>query len=343
MPVAAIEALVSLLQNSPSLSTISEILDLLASNAEKLKQSIANPISLSAGTDLFQRYIINSLQRGGPAGAAGDFDAIRAHLLTNGRLFVARAKEARRMIAQTARQFIKVGSTVLTNGGSRVVSAVLQAAAEAQIKETGAPRFRVVYAVSASYKNSYGDGGDTAEGTATVTALRRLAVPVAMISEAAVAYSMGQIDVVLVGAEGVVENGGIISRMGTYQMAVLAKASGKPMYVVAESHKFVRVFPLGQQDIGVDQNVLNFTTKVEEVIETGLLTPKANFASRRIAGESITPDLDGSGYFGKDALHDSKNADFVDYTPPGYISALISENGVLTPSAVSEELIKIWY
>lgn len=341
MPVAAIESLVSLLQNTPSLSTISETLDLLATNVDLLKRSIANPISLSAGTDLFQRYIINSLQRGGPAGAIGDFSAIRTHLLNNGRLFVARAKEARRIIAQTAKKFVRADCTVLTNGGSRVVSAVLQAAAETQTRDTGAPRFQVVYAIG-----SHRTDRASPEGSMTVKELRRLGVPVATISEAAVAYSMGRIDVVLVGAEGVVENGGIISRMGTYQMAVLAKASGKPMYVVAESHKFVRAFPLGQQDIGVEQNVLDFTTDVEEYDreETGLLTPKADLASKRLIGEDISAGLDESGYFGKDALQsDVQDSNAVDYTPPEYISALISENGVLTSSAISEELIKIWY
>lgn len=33
----------------------------------------------------------------------------------------------------------------------------------------------------------------------------------------------------------------------------------------------------------------------------------------------------------------------VDYTPPELITALVTETGVHTPSAVSEELIKIWY
>ena len=64
MPIAAIEALVLLLTNSP-LSTISETLDLLETHANRLKESIPNPIGLSAGTDLFQRYIVTTLQRPG--------------------------------------------------------------------------------------------------------------------------------------------------------------------------------------------------------------------------------------------------------------------------------------
>lgn len=33
----------------------------------------------------------------------------------------------------------------------------------------------------------------------------------------------------------------------------------------------------------------------------------------------------------------------VDITPPELITALITENGAMTPSAVSEELIKLWF
>ena len=42
---------------------------------------------------------------------------------------------------------------------------------------------------------------------------------------------------VLVGAEGVVENGGVINKLGTYQLALCAKAHGIPFYVAAESYK----------------------------------------------------------------------------------------------------------
>jgi translation initiation factor eIF-2B subunit alpha len=69
---------------------------------------------------------------------------------------------------------------------------------------------------------------------------------------------MAKVDMVIVGAEGVVENGGIISRMGTYQLGLLAKSKSKPFYVVAESHKFVRLYPLSQFDLPIEQNVLDF-------------------------------------------------------------------------------------
>lgn len=38
-------------------------------------------------------------------------------------------------------------------------------------------------------------------------------------------------------------------QIGTYQTAVCSKAHNKPFYVVAESFKFVRLYPLNQQDV----------------------------------------------------------------------------------------------
>jgi hypothetical protein len=56
-----------------------------------------------------------------------------------------------------------------------------------------------------------------------------------------------RVDLVLVGAEGVVENGGVINKLGTYQIALCAKVLNKPFYVAAESYKFARLYPLNQQ------------------------------------------------------------------------------------------------
>lgn len=184
-------------------------------------------------------------------GPDDDFRAIRNHLLSNGRLFVERAKASREKIASFGKHFIRDGATVLTNGGSRVVGALLRRAAESSHM-----RFRVIYVLSPSTST------DSREGHQIVADLRSHNVPVATIPDSAVAYSLGKVDMVIVGAEGVVENGGIISRMGTYQMGLLAKSKGKPFYVVAESHKFVRLYPLSQFDLPIEQKVLDFTVSV---------------------------------------------------------------------------------
>uniref|UniRef100_A0A453LFP9 Uncharacterized protein n=2 Tax=Aegilops tauschii subsp. strangulata TaxID=200361 RepID=A0A453LFP9_AEGTS len=74
-------------------------------------------------------------------------------------------------------------------------------------------------------------------------------VPARVLLDSAVAYSMGQVDVVLVGADLVAETGGVVGAVGTYQVALVARSMGKPVYVAAESYKFARLYPLGQKDI----------------------------------------------------------------------------------------------
>ncbi|KAL8713039.1 MAG: hypothetical protein Q9220_002899 [cf. Caloplaca sp. 1 TL-2023] len=313
-PLAAISALIHLLIHSPP-STISETLSLLSHYSTILKDSVRNPIALSAGTDLFQRYVIGVLQspqksnhnKNSSSSSSEDFKSMRNRLVENGRLFVENAKKSRNVIAQTARQFVREGNTVLVMGESRVVRAVLNAAADKGV------RFRVVYVKDSGTAGILKDG--------TVAQLRRKGIPVATIGPSAVAYSLGKITNVMIGAEGVVENGGVVSRMGTYQLAVLAKSAGKPVYVVAESHKFVRLYPLGQYDLPVRQMVLNF-----------------NDSSIEIEGKKAR-----DGEREKDESDTEEEGQTVDFTPPELITALVTEAGVHTPSAVSEEMIKIWY
>lgn len=71
--------------------------------------------------------------------------------------------------------------------------------------------------------------------------LAKLDIPVKLLIDSAVAYSMDEVDMVFVGADGVVESGGIINMMGTYQIALVAKSMNKPVYVAAESYKVIKV------------------------------------------------------------------------------------------------------
>ncbi len=57
------------------------------------------------------------------------------------------------------------------------------------------------------------------------------------VHEADVHVYWRRVNLVLVGAEGVVENGGIINKLGSYHVAIAAKEHGIPFYVAAESYK----------------------------------------------------------------------------------------------------------
>ncbi|KAK1962551.1 initiation factor 2 subunit family protein [Colletotrichum eremochloae] len=297
-PVAAIEALISLL-NASGTTTVYETLDLVKRASNTLHASVNNPVPLQAGTDLFLQYLVSSLkqQEGAQSAVANphqSFDAVRTHLLRNGRLFASRAIAARDRIADAGWRFVRDGKVVLTHGASRAVSTLLFRAAD-QFGDGGV-RFKVVYVR---------DEHRPAESGRVVRELREKGIPVAEIAESSVAHVLGllrQVHMVIVGAEAVTQNGGIISRMGTYQIAKLAKQAGLPFYVAAESHKFVRKVPLDQRDLGFKQHVLDFRTD----------------------GASVQPE------------------DAVDYTPPDFVSNLVTENGVKLPSYVFEQLLDIY-
>lgn len=286
-PVAAIESLIALLNTVPS-TTVYETLDTVKKHSDRLKDSVANPVPLTAGTDLFLQYLVSSLKQ-----QEGSFEAVRHHLLRNGRLFAQRAIAARNGVAEAGWRFVGEGKCVLTHGASRSVTGLLCRAAR-----TLKGKFKVVYVR---------DEARIRESDQVVEELREMGIPVAEIPEAAVAHVMGllrQVNMVIVGAEAITQNGGIISRIGTYQLAQLASTSRPkiPFYVAAETHKFVRKFPLDQRDLGFQQAMLDFST----------------------AKTSKQPE------------------DAVDYTPPELISSLITENGVHLPGYVFEQLLSIY-
>lgn len=323
MPVAAIESLILGLAAHPSTTTVSETLDSVQTLTKQLKDSIPNSFSLSAGTDIFQQYLISNLNRPNHSSAITSIPEIHKHLVQNGKVFVQRAKAAREEIAKFGKLFLKNDDTILTIGGSRVVGSFLKAAAAAGAASRPALspiKFRVIYVLD--------NPTIASESADNISALRSMGIPVATIPPTAIAYAMNQVTAVFVGAEGVVENGGIISRMGTYQMGLLAKAAAqqKPFYVLAERHKFVRLYPLRQKGLGVTQKVMDFKT--------------VNGEGKEVSCGEVYGEEEEEGQEQENCL---KVEDSVDYTPPELISGIITETGVMLPSAVSEELIKIWY
>ncbi|KAK8042612.1 hypothetical protein PG994_013095 [Apiospora phragmitis] len=318
MPMAAIEALIEFLGHS-QVKTVYETIDLVKTQSEKLQAAVRNPIALSHGTDLFSQYLIMSLKQ--PASSSGSngsnnsksspapqppldnphesFEVVRQHLLRNSRLFATRAKNARERIAVNGRKHLHDDTTILTMGGSRVVGNLLGRAAQKHDYGwyTDPPRqFRVLYAV---------DPALAAESEAVVASLRGQGVPVATVPFTALAYAMATVDKVVVGAEAVTANGGIISSMGTYSLAVLAKASRKPFYVAAEQHKFGKTFPVDEFDFSFDQGVINFySDNTKEGKDKKVTMP-----------------------------------DPIDFTPPELIEAFFADHKVLTPDEVAKEVI----
>lgn len=151
---------------------------------------------------------------------------------------------------------------------------------------------------------NYTEGRPDRTGLRLANELAKLDVPVKLLIDSAVAYSMDEVDMIFVGADGVVESGGIINMMGTYQIALVAHSMSKPVYVAAESYKFARLYPLDQKDMAPALKPIDFGVPIPSRVEVE--------TSAR------------------------------DYTPPQYLTLLFTDLGVLTPSVVSDELIQLY-
>lgn len=67
-------------------------------------------------------------------------------------------------------------------------------------------------------------------------------ITVDIILDCSVGYYMDKIDMVFFGATCVSESGGIINRIGSYQISIIAKAMNKPVYVV--TGKYIIIYYL---------------------------------------------------------------------------------------------------
>lgn len=285
-PVAAIQTLVALLREVQP-NTSAELIAVLQKAAATLKGSVSNSISLSAGCDLFLRFVTKNIND------YRDWEACRLNLVENGSLFATRAKESRSAIARVGLPLVQDHDTILVHGKSRAVMSLLQLAAQ-----SSDVRFKV-YLTEARVCE---------EGVYTANVLKQWGIPVCVVPDCAVGYIIDSCDKVFIGAEGVAESGGVINQIGSYQVAMLAKAANKPVYACAESHKFVRMFPVSPSDLPINEK-LQFSSP--------------NDTTPTVIDKEIWPQ--------------------VDFTPHQYITALVTDLGVLTPSGVSEELIKIWF
>ncbi|KAF3792289.1 Translation initiation factor eIF-2B subunit alpha [Nymphaea thermarum] len=203
-------------------------------------------ISLTAACDLFMRYVTRTT-----ALDYENFDAAKCRLIERGEKFGEISLKARRTIAMLSQDFIFDGCTILVHGFSRVVLEVLKMAAG------NGKIFRVFCT----------EGRPDKTGLRFAKEMVTLEVPVKLLIDSAVAYTMDKVDVVLFGADGVVESGGIINMMGTYQTALVARSMSKPVYVAAESYKFARLYPLDQKDLSPALRPIDFGVPVPAAIE----------------------------------------------------------------------------
>lgn len=130
--------------------------------------------------------------------------------------------------------------------------------------------------------------------------LKRDGIPVTLISDTMVGYVMsrGLVDKVVVGADRIVRDA-VLNKIGTYNVAVLAKEHGIPFYVAA---------PTSTMD--------SAHTSDEAIIEERSPEEVTNIRSERIAPEGVRV----------------LNPAF-DITPMKYVTAIITEKGIISPDS----------
>jgi methylthioribose-1-phosphate isomerase len=132
----------------------------------------------------------------------------------------------------------------------------------------------------------------------TAWELTRYRIPFTIITDTMAGYflSKGKIDRVIVGADRIVANGDVANKIGTYNLAVLAMENGVPFYVASPTSTIDISIESGA-DIPIEQR------NPEEVTH--------------IRGIPIAPE----------GAHAANPA--FDVTPHRYISAIITEQGIL--------------
>jgi len=278
--VAAIRTLMNVIEHSKA-ETMSGVRENLT-HAINVMKTCDRPIAaINSAGELFMRYV-----------TMGDvinpnIEECKKNMLNRGRIYLNKAETARDKVCVHAKDFITAKAKILTHSRSRVV---LQALIEAS---KGQNQFEVFVTNSAP---------DNC-GELMVKELTTAGIKATLILDSAVGYIMEQITCVFVGAEGVVASGGIVNKIGTYTLALCAKKYGKPFYVLAESFKFSRLFPLNNRDLPDEYKYTHSTLK-------------------------------GGNLEFKHPV--------VDYTSPKYITLFFTDLGVMTPAHIGSFLIKLY-
>ncbi|VDM46263.1 unnamed protein product [Toxocara canis] len=287
--LAAIKTLMKCIEDSKA-TTVNELTDELKNVEKEMFTTDYSFTTIRSASELFLRFISLATAEQN----VQEFSHLMDMYCKRGRFFIERVAKSRSLISRFARPFIQNNSRILIHSFSRVVLKTLIDAKQAGVNVH-------VFVTEAN---------PDANGRTMFDLLRNADVRTTLILDAAVGYLMESVDMVVIGAEGVMETGGVINKIGTLGMAICAKAMNKPVYVMAESIKFVKEYPLNQSDIPLEFKY-----------------PASILGTRE--GKAPKVDL-------------SQEHPRVDYTPPQYINLLFTDLGILTPAAVGDELIKLY-
>ncbi|MDQ4004650.1 MAG: S-methyl-5-thioribose-1-phosphate isomerase, partial [Actinomycetota bacterium] len=219
------------------------------------------------------------------------------------RSMVAEDEEINRLIGEVGADLISEGSRVLTHCNAGALACVAHGTALSVVEV--AHKRGLVAGVTATETRPLLQGSRL-----TAWELKRMGIPhrVTIDSGAGGLIASGEIDFVITGADRIAANGDVANKVGTYPLALAARASGVPFVVAAPLSTLDLSTPSGDA-IPIEQR------PASEVLELG--------------GARVAPQ-DSQAY----------NPAF-DVTPADLVSAIVTEVGVVRPGVDNlRDLIK---
>jgi len=143
------------------------------------------------------------------------------------------------------------------------------------------------------------------QGHITARELLKAGIPTTMIIDSAVRYFIRDVDKVVVGADSIAANGAVINKVGTSQIALAAHEARVPFFVAAETYKLHHGTVVGQL-VEIEER------DADEVVDL-----------KKFPGLKV------------------RNPSF-DVTPPEYVDLIITERGIIPPSAAYSVIQEIF-
>jgi methylthioribose-1-phosphate isomerase len=216
---------------------------------------------------------------------------IKAALVEEAKRIERESEEADRRIGQFGADLIDYGFTILTHCNAGALATAGYGTALGVIKAAHEQGKRIQVFADETRPLLQG-------ARLTAWELVEAQIPVTLITDSMAGHfmSQGKIDCVVVGADRIAANGDVANKIGTYSVAVLAKENSVPFYVAA---------PISTIDTALKSGA---EIPIEERIPEEVTT----FGGKRIAPHGV----------------EVANPAF-DVTPHRYISAIITEQGIL--------------
>ncbi|MEM4187563.1 MAG: S-methyl-5-thioribose-1-phosphate isomerase [Candidatus Hadarchaeum sp.] len=232
------------------------------------------------------------------ARSAADIDGIREAVVREARAIAEEDVKVNRKIGENGAALLEDGDVVLTHCNAGSLATVDYGTALGVIRAARSAGKKIEVIATETRPLLQG-------ARLTAWELSREGIPVRVVTDGMVGYLMakGMVDKVVVGADRIAANGDAANKIGTYSIAVLAKEHGIPFYIAAP------------------------TSTVDLKVKTGAEIPIEERRPEEVIffrGVRVVPK--GVKVF---------NPAF-DVTPARYITAFITEKGVVKPGELSK-------